>query len=397
MSVTQYIPDSSKIVHKTRVDFRQSIIANTVHLTQYDNSLPLVAVELYSAGEKYALPSNVTSVKIRFGKKDHTYVYTDALGCNEDRTVVYFEIIDQMTIFYGPHTPVVEVRVRVGEEAEEEIACSSYMQFDIHRNPIQRGDIESQVVPDVVEEIERQIYQLGLRSLNVINAEDIQNNTLSDEQYALLTNGRPTVIKGTIRLVFKDCVVFPGKDIGTSYIAKMVCVETTHDSIVETVCSVDTRTKVMSFVMSKFIEMYGVYKFNGAEVPDYPSNPSNSKVLIFDYETRNMRWSNVVPTNATLVNPAATELSYGSIYQVSLAADRTFTLKSAPTGTLQEYRAILTNSGNSAITITLPSGVTIKTNDSQIFILANTFELPAGASIELNIFDNKAVVYNWGA
>ena len=145
MSVALYTPSSSQIVHEARVDFRQRVIQPMIHIVQYDKSLPIVAVELYSDGQKWALPDTVATVKVRWGKRDHTYVYTDVLGCNADRTVVYIEIIEQMTVFYGEHNPVLEVTIG------DTLACSSYIPFYIDRNPIQKDDIVSEITPSIVD------------------------------------------------------------------------------------------------------------------------------------------------------------------------------------------------------------------------------------------------------
>ena len=150
MSVASYTPGPSKIVHESRVDFRQRVVQSMIHIVQYDKSLPIIAVELYSNGQKWALPSDA-NVKVRWGKRDHTYVYLDVLGCNADRTIVYFEIVEQMTVFYGEHNPVLEVLIG------ESVACSSYIPFYIDRNPIQRSDIESVVVPSVLDMLESEI------------------------------------------------------------------------------------------------------------------------------------------------------------------------------------------------------------------------------------------------
>ena len=136
MSVKIYTPDANVIVHETKVDFRRRVVQRQINLVQYDKSMPVIAVQLCSNGNEYVLPENA-SAYIRFGKRDHTYVYNECLGCDQTRTIVYFAITDQMTVFYGEHTPIVELRIG------DTVAGSGSIPIWIDRNPIQNGDTES--------------------------------------------------------------------------------------------------------------------------------------------------------------------------------------------------------------------------------------------------------------
>lgn len=86
-----YTPTATEIVHYTKADFRRRPIVEAVHIVQYDDSMPILAVELYSDGLVYQAPS-ANTFKIRFGHGDRTFSYVDALGTNADRTIVYFRI-----------------------------------------------------------------------------------------------------------------------------------------------------------------------------------------------------------------------------------------------------------------------------------------------------------------
>ena len=136
MSIKLYTPDANVIVHETKVDFRRRVVQRQVNLVQYDKSMPVIAVQLCSNGNEYVLPENANAY-IRFGKRDHTYVYNECLGCDQTRTIVYFAITDQMTVFYGEHTPIVELRIG------DTVAGSGSIPIWIDRNPIQNGDTES--------------------------------------------------------------------------------------------------------------------------------------------------------------------------------------------------------------------------------------------------------------
>ena len=136
MAVKLYTPDANVIVHETKVDFRRRVVQRQINLVQYDKSMPVIAVQLCSNGNEYVLPENANAY-IRFGKRDHTYVYNECLGCDQTRTIVYFAITDQMTVFYGEHTPIVELRIG------DTVAGSGSIPIWIDRNPIQNGDTES--------------------------------------------------------------------------------------------------------------------------------------------------------------------------------------------------------------------------------------------------------------
>ena len=126
------------ISHPTSVDFSKRSINQPVHLVQYDKSLPILAVSLYNNGQLYPLPDDAIA-SIRLGKPDKTFVYNRALGCNSNRTIVYFEVTQQMTLIEGEYYPLVEI-IR-----EDKIANSSSIYIIIDRNPIQRDYIESTI------------------------------------------------------------------------------------------------------------------------------------------------------------------------------------------------------------------------------------------------------------
>lgn len=131
-----YTPTATEIVHYTKADFRRRPIVEAVHIVQYDDSMPILAVELYSDGLVYQAPS-ANTFKIRFGHGDRTFSYVDALGTNADRTIVYFRITPAMTYRFGLKKPVVEMT------AGFTFANSSEIPVMIDRNPIQESDEES--------------------------------------------------------------------------------------------------------------------------------------------------------------------------------------------------------------------------------------------------------------
>jgi len=93
----------------------------------------------------------------------------------------------------------------------------------------------------------------------------------------------------------------------------------------------------------------------------------------------------------------STEIKWTKMLYFTKIADETFTFETPKTNCLNEYKAIIANTGSNAITITLPSGVSIETNDDTITISNNTFVLPAGVVVEFNCVNNWCIIYNHSA
>lgn len=136
MGVSNYTPTG--ISHATSVDFSKRSVNQPVHIVQYDKSLPILAVSLYNNGQLYRLSESM-DVSIRLGKPDRTFVYNKTLGCDSTRTIVYFEITQQMSLFDGEYYPVIEIM------DGEKIANSSTIYLIVDRNPVQHDYIESTV------------------------------------------------------------------------------------------------------------------------------------------------------------------------------------------------------------------------------------------------------------
>ena len=137
MAISSYTPSADRIIHNTEVDFQtRTQLGTTVHLMQYDKSLPVVAVALYSNGQPYQIPTGA-EMNVRVGKTDGTKVYNPVLGCNSNRTICYFEVTQQMSSAYGPTFAILELILNGA------IAGSSYSPLDIARNPAQDEAIQS--------------------------------------------------------------------------------------------------------------------------------------------------------------------------------------------------------------------------------------------------------------
>lgn len=137
MGVTTYIPPSDRIIHNTAVDFGERwSLGTAVNLMQYDKTLPIIAVSLYSGGQPYTIPSSA-DLNVRVGKSDGTKVYNPVLGCNSTRNVAYIEVTRQISAVYGPALATLELII------EGNVAYSSYILLDVAKNPAPDDAIES--------------------------------------------------------------------------------------------------------------------------------------------------------------------------------------------------------------------------------------------------------------
>ena len=137
MSVATYTPPSDRIVHNTAVDFGERwSLGTAVNLMQYDKTLPIIAVSLYSGGQPYTIPSSA-DLNARVGKSDGTKVYNPVLGCNSTRNVAYIEVTRQISAVYGPALATLELII------DGNVAYSSYILLDVAKNPAPDDAIES--------------------------------------------------------------------------------------------------------------------------------------------------------------------------------------------------------------------------------------------------------------
>lgn len=136
MAAANYSPPAEALIKATRADFDRRDVVQPVHLVQYDDTLPVLAVALYKGGQPWTLPTGA-DVNLRMDKKDGHYVYNPALGVSSDRSMVYLAVTAQMTTGYGTFAPVVEVLAGGG------VAGMAALRLEIDRNPVQDGMLES--------------------------------------------------------------------------------------------------------------------------------------------------------------------------------------------------------------------------------------------------------------
>ena len=179
MGVSNYTPTG--ISHATSVDFSKRSVNQPVHIVQYDKTLPILAVSLYNNGQPYRL-NETMDVSIRLGKPDRTFVYNKALGCDSTRTIVYFEITQQMSVFDGEYYPVIEIK------DGEKIANSSTIYLAIDRNPIQNDYVESTFeYKELVEYRDEALKAKEAAKLSETNAKESETNAKESEEASKLS------------------------------------------------------------------------------------------------------------------------------------------------------------------------------------------------------------------
>lgn len=136
MAAANYSPPAEALIKATRADFDRRDVVQPVHLVQYDDTLPVLAMALYKGGQPWTLPTGA-DVNLRMDKKDGHYVYNPALGVSSDRATVYLAVTAQMTTGYGTFAPVIEVLAGGG------VAGMAALRLEIDRNPVQDGMLES--------------------------------------------------------------------------------------------------------------------------------------------------------------------------------------------------------------------------------------------------------------
>lgn len=163
-----------RIIHKTYAVLSGAAIPQRVHVTQYDESLPIIACTLYKDGQLYTIPDRA-SVRLRMNKNGLP-VYHEAMGINDARHVVYLEITAQMTVLYGEFAMVIEV-----ETSDGKTAGTSYLRLIVRQNPVQNPELDN--IPD---------YTANSNRLTAEGVKKLQDES-STQQKAIEDKGKNTL------------------------------------------------------------------------------------------------------------------------------------------------------------------------------------------------------------
>ena len=109
-------------------------VTQTLRLVQYDETLPVAAVQLTIRNQPYTPPAGA-GLNVRMSKPDGTTVYNPCLGMDSSG-IVYFAFTQQMTIAAGYGTLTVEI-------TDSGVKNSAPIIVDIKRNPVPEGSVES--------------------------------------------------------------------------------------------------------------------------------------------------------------------------------------------------------------------------------------------------------------
>lgn len=187
-----------RIIHKTYAVLSGAAIPQRVHVTQYDESLPVIACTLYKDGQLYTIPEGA-SVRLRMNKNGLP-VYHEAMGINDARHVVYLEITAQMTVLYGEFAMVIEV-----ETSDGKTAGTSYLRLIVRQNPVQNPELDN--IPD---------YTANSNRLTAEGVKKLQDES-STQQKAIEDKG-----KNTLESIPADYSTLSGKvDENTSGISEL--------------------------------------------------------------------------------------------------------------------------------------------------------------------------------
>lgn len=165
----QYTVPATSIVHNAQVSLTDRSPASIVHLTQYDTTMPIIAVALTANGQPYTVPSGA-AVNVRLAKPDGTFVYNPALGISEDAQTAYIGTTVQMTTVWGRLNAIVEVVLNGA------VAGTGIFILDITANPVPESAIESTSEFLTIQQIAAQVQQaadlLEQQSTNLQNLTD---------------------------------------------------------------------------------------------------------------------------------------------------------------------------------------------------------------------------------
>ena len=130
-------------------------------------------------------------------------------------------------------------------------------------------------------------------AFNVINASDIVNNTLTQEQYDLITNGKPTLIKGTFNgMVNATLNCYQAN--GTFFICQFYSFYSTDGykiSFTGCLLEISNRTFVGGF--NKIIATdNGKFYIYEKQIPTYPTTNTAQQVLTIGANGGNLSWEN---------------------------------------------------------------------------------------------------------
>lgn len=145
-----------RILHRLTAYMDGDAYPEHTRLTQYDTTLPILAVSLQCSGRPYEVPTAGT-VSVRMRKPDGHHVYNPALGLSSDRTTAYIVITSQMTAAAGNAELAIEVMADGG------IAASGILAMAVISNPVPESAYDSTDEMRSITELAAQVEQAATK------------------------------------------------------------------------------------------------------------------------------------------------------------------------------------------------------------------------------------------
>lgn len=154
----QTIPDNRIISIVTASLIGNQNITSNISVIQYDNTLPVVGVNLLTNNNNQYMPSKSDTLCVRMGKHDGKGVVNECLGFDSNGTI-YFAVTQQMAAAYGMGRAVIEISNTDG------VKSSSVISINVVQNPVQEDQIESEnefkTVTELLQEVQTAIEILN--------------------------------------------------------------------------------------------------------------------------------------------------------------------------------------------------------------------------------------------
>ena len=173
-AATTYTPPSTSVVHNAQVSLTDRSPASVVHVVQYDDTLPIVAVALTANGQAYTVPSGA-AVNVRMKKPDGTYVYNPALGVSKNAQTAYIAVTFQMTAMWGNAAPIVEIVV------DGNVAATGTFTMVIDENPVPESAVESTDEFLTIQQLAAQVQAAA----KIVSDNEAAIQAVADNVYAI--------------------------------------------------------------------------------------------------------------------------------------------------------------------------------------------------------------------
>ena len=133
------------------------------------------------------------------------------------------------------------------------------------------------------------VADIASSTFNVINASDIVNNTLTQEQYDLITNGKPTLIKGVYNN-HEDTIIMPTEARSGTYTLGMFLGRAdSSGQIVGGYYLHNVNRSLYYYAQSDRVNrLGGIKSLNGKDLPVYPSSTGTFN---FKYANGALTWT----------------------------------------------------------------------------------------------------------